>query len=307
MGVAVMIVTSHRHVRTGLVLAAGAALIGFACTHPDEASTSESAQVSSGHPVEPPAEPAPGRVALRVPDRQTIPEGPLGDAIRRGEQIASHTYEELPDHVGNGLHCTSCHLQGGTVANAGPWVGLAAVFPEFRSRSARVNTLEMRINDCFERSLNGTALDPTGVEMAAIVAYITWLSREVPIGHEVEGRGFRRIASPPAPDRERGRALYVERCAVCHGEDGAGRQQPDGSYQFPALWGPRSFNLGAGMARLNTAAAYVRWNMPLGQGGSLSDQQAYDVADYFIHQDRPDFARKAEDWPAGDRPPDARY
>lgn len=261
-----------------------------------------------------PAQPAPApsatghdRVPLRVPDRATIPEGPLGDAIRRGEQLTSHTFEELPDHVGNGLHCTSCHLQGGTVAGAGPWVGLTGVFPEFRSRNAQVNTLEMRVNDCFERSLNGTALDPTSPEMVAIVAYMTWLSRDVPVGHEVEGRGFRRIAEPPTPDRERGRALYATRCAACHGEAGEGRSRPDGGYQFPALWGDRSYNIGAGMARLDTAAAFVRWNMPLGQGGTLTDQEAYDVAAFFIEEPRPDFAAKVGDWPAGGRPRDARY
>lgn len=253
------------------------------------------------------AAPGEGRVPLRVPDRATIPEGPMGDAIRRGEQLVTRTAEELPDHVGNGLHCTSCHLQGGTVAGAAPWVGLAAVFPEFRSRNARINTLEMRVDDCFERSMNGTPLGATSPDMAAIVAYITWLSRDTPIGQEVEGRGFRRIANPPTPDPTHGQQIYAERCAVCHGENGEGRQMPDGGYQFPALWGPRSFNIGAGMARLHTAASYVRWNMPLGQGGTLSEQDSYDVAAYFTQQDRPDFARKGEDWPNGGRPSDARY
>lgn len=244
---------------------------------------------------------------LVVPDRSTLPEGPLGEAILRGEAIVTHTYEALPDHVGNGLHCTSCHLNGGTVADAGPWVGIVGVFPEFRARNAQVNTLEMRVNDCFERSLNGTPLEPTSPEMIAIIAYMTWLSRDVPVGHAIAGRGFRRIESPPTPSAEHGRALYAERCAVCHGDDGAGRPAPDGGYAFPPLWGSRSFNLGAGMSRLHTAAAYVRWNMPLGQGGTLTDQEAYDVAEFFIHQDRPAFARSAEDWPEGGRPSDARY
>lgn len=247
------------------------------------------------------------RVPLVVPDASTIPEGPMGEAIRRGEQLALHTFEELPDHVGNGLHCASCHLQAGRVANAGPWVGITSVFPEYRSRNARVNTLQMRINDCFERSLNGTALDHESADMAAIVAYMTWLSREVPIGHEVEGRGFRRVTEPPTPDRAHGEALYAERCAVCHGADGSGQTGADGAYLFPPLWGPRSYNIGAGMARLDTAAAFVRWNMPLGQGGSLSDQDAYDVAEFFIHGERPDFAGKSEDWLHGGRPRDARY
>ena len=80
-----------------------------------------------------------------------------------------------------------------------------------------------------------------------------------------------------------------------------------GETVFPPLWGPRSFNIGAGMARLNTAAAFVKQNMPLGQGNTLSDQEAYDVALYFTKQPRPDFARKDKDWPKGDKPKDARY
>jgi thiosulfate dehydrogenase len=263
-----------------------------------------------GHDEPPASSPAPAageRWPLVVPDRASIPAGPLGDAIRRGETLVSHTFEELPEHVGNDLHCTSCHLQGGTVADAGPWVGIVGVFPEHRSRNDRITTIEMRINDCFERSLNGTPLEEDGPEMTAIVAYMTWLSQGVPVGTSVEGRGFRRIADPPAPDRAHGEVVYRERCAVCHGEGGEGRANADGGYAFPPLWGPRSFNLGAGMARLNTAAAYVRWNMPLGQGGTLTDREAYDVAEYFIHEARPDFAGAAGDWPRGGRPGDARY
>jgi thiosulfate dehydrogenase len=45
---------------------------------------------------------------------------------------------------------------------------------------------------------------------------------------------------------------------------------------------------------------------PLGQGG-LTDQEAVDVAEYFSHQPRPDFANKHKDWPNGKKPADARY
>ena len=154
--------------------------------------------------------------------------------------------------------------------------------------------------------MNGAALDPASDDMRAVLAYMNWLSRGVPAGQAPPGRGFRRIDPPRAPDRANGQAVYAQRCASCHGADGAG-QAPGGQYLFPALWGPRSYNLGAGLARLDTAAAFVRSNMPLGQGGTLSEQEAYDVADYIIHQDRPDFARKHLDWPNGGRPRDARY
>lgn len=251
----------------------------------------------------PPASPWP----LVAPDPSTIPDGPLGDAIRRGRLLLDRTAQELPDNVGNDLRCTSCHLQGGTVAKAGPWVGITGMFPEYRSRNAAVNTIEDRVNDCFERSLNGAALPPESADLRAIVAYMTWLSQGVPVGVPIDGRGFARIVDQPTPDPANGQVLYGEKCAVCHGASGEGLVGAEGVTVYPALWGDRSFNIGAGMSRLDTAAAFVRWNMPLGQGGSLSDQEATDVAAWFTTQPRPDFAGKGGDWPKGGKPRDARY
>ncbi len=294
-----------RHGHRFAPLALSSALLSIAtiaspgCHRGSERTTTSSPVASSGVADQP--------IPIKAPDERSIPAGSIGDAIRRGKTLVTRTREELPDHVGNGLHCTSCHLEGGARANAGPWVGIPGVFPEYRSRNAKVNVIEERINDCFERSMNGKPLSFGSPEMNAIVAYMSWLSRGVPAGRDVEGRGFKRIKPAPAPNPEHGKEIYLVRCASCHGATGAGLDLPDGGYQFPALWGDRSFNIGAGMARLNTAAAFVRWNMPLGQGGVLSDQDAYDVAEYFIRQQRPDFARKAEDWPKGDKPADARY
>jgi thiosulfate dehydrogenase len=125
----------------------------------------------------------------------------------------------------------------------------------------------------------------------------------------MDGRGFKRIKLPdPARvDPARGSQLYAEKCSACHGIDGQGQTAADGAYLFPALWGPKSFNIGAGMARLGNAAAFTKSNMPLGSGNSLSDQDAIDIAAYFTRQPRPDFAAKSQDWPKGDKPADARY
>ena len=191
--------------------------------------------------------------------------------------------------------------------SAAPWVGIYSVFPEYRSRSGAVNSLQERINDCFIRSLNGKPLPPGSPEMQAVVAYMAWLSKGVPTGVDVEGRGFRRIQSDHVPDPARGKIVFAEKCATCHGAEGQGVQGADGAYAFPALWGERSFNLGAGMARLGNASAFVKWNMPLGQGGSLSDADALDVAAFFTRQPRPDYADKDKDWPKGGKPADARY
>ncbi|MDP2309862.1 MAG: c-type cytochrome [Pseudomonadota bacterium] len=292
-----------------LALAAGVGgwVVGGSGTTPPAAVAPVEAAATAGASTAPPVPEKPKAWPLEAPDPATIPEGPVGDAVRRGQALVSRTREELPEHVGNGLHCTSCHLEGGTVANAGPWIGITGVFPEFRTRNAKVNVLQDRVNDCFERSMDGKPLPADSEEMTAIVAYMTWLSEGVPSGVPIEGRGFARIKEPPTPDPEHGKALYGERCVACHGAEGAGLEGPDAAYVYPALWGNRSFNIAAGMSRLDTAAAFVRWNMPLGQGGTLTDQEAYDLAAYFTTQPRPDFARKGEDWPNGGKPRDARY
>ena len=236
-----------------------------------------------------------------------LPAGPMGEAIELGRRILVKTPENAPQYAGNALNCTSCHLDAGRTAWAAPWVGIWGVFPEFRSRNARVNSLQDRVADCFERSLAGSRPPADSPEMIAILAYMQWISRDVPTGKSVTGRGFSRIKATRTPDPEHGRAVYAEKCAACHGPDGEGMFGATGETVFPPLWGLRSFSIGAGMARLDTAAAFVKANMPLGQGGSLSDDDAYDVAAFFTRQPRPDFARKHLDWPKGGKPKDARY
>ena len=235
------------------------------------------------------------------------PDGPVGEAIALGRRILTHTPANAPAYSGNALNCTSCHLDSGRTPWAAPWVGIWGVFPEYRSRNAKVNALQDRINDCFERSLNGRPLPLASQEMIGILAYMQSLSREVPTGKSVAGRGFLRIKSPQPPDPVRGALIYAQQCALCHGDAGQGTVAPSGEIIYPPLWGPQSFNIGAGMARLNTAAAFVKASMPLGQGGSLGDQEAFDVAVFFTRQPRPDFAGKLEDWPTGGKPDDARY
>jgi thiosulfate dehydrogenase len=232
------------------------------------------------------------------PAANTVPPGPLGDAIRFGRKAAEQTSA--------GLSCTSCHMHGARTPNAAPWVGLWGVYPEYEARSGRVITLADRINECFRRSMNGKPLPLDSVAMRGLLSYIWWLSKDVPTSVPVAGRGFQSIEAPHPADPVKGRTLYTEKCAACHGASGQGVTGAGGQVVFPALWGSRSFNIGAGMARLDTAAAFVKAKMPLG-GVALTDQEAYDVAAYFTRQPRPDFKAKKGDWPNGDKPKDARY
>ena len=251
-----------------------------------------------------------GQVAAQAvfnpPPESSIPAGPKGVAIQEGRKLLTETHQRLPNNVGNGLNCTSCHLAGGTTANASPWVGIWGVFPEYRSRSGKLISLQERVNDCFERSMNGKALPFASTEMTNILAYMQWLSTDVPTGMNVKGRGFGPLDQKLTADAGKGKEVYATKCASCHGAEGAGLKNPAGAYVFPPVWGRDSFNDGAGMARTYTAAAFVKHNMPLGQGGSLTDQEALDVAEYFTHQPRPVYSGKAGDWPKGDKPKDAR-
>jgi thiosulfate dehydrogenase len=249
---------------------------------------------------------APRTVPLSPPALAAIPTGPLGDAIRYGQRIMTDTQATAKIYVGNGLNCTNCHLDRGRTAYAAPLVGLTGLFPEYRSRRGSVESLEDRINDCFLRSMNGKSLPANSREMIGLLSYISWLSQGVPTGSEVEGRGFRDIRAPSSADASRGKAVYVAKCSVCHGADGQGIKAGANKYVFPPLWGAQSFNVGAGMARLSVAAAFVQAKMPLGNAGTLTDQEAYDVAAYFTTQPRPDFVGKKNDWPKGSRPADTR-
>lgn len=250
-------------------------------------------------------------VPLVIPSATSLPAGEMGASILRGRAYLTKTGELLPAFVGNGLTCKNCHLgndtEVGVIADAGPWVGVVASFPQYRGRDGRVSILEQRINSCFERSLNGKPLPLDHPAMVDMVAYMTWLSQGVPVGAAVVGQGMSQLELARAPDTTRGAALYQAKCLACHGVAGAGLPGPDGGYVFPPLWGPQSFNIAAGMARHFTAAGFIKHNMPLGQGNSLSDDEAWDVAAYVITQERPDFPGKTHDWPGGDRPKDARY
>lgn len=244
---------------------------------------------------------APLASSFAPPDLATIPATPEGDLVRLGFRLVTDTKREAGSYVGNNLTCSNCHLDAGRRLGAAPFVGVTHFYPEYRARNARVNTLEDRLNDCFERSLNGRPLPRGSREQRALVAYLTWLSRGVTKEAARSWRGLRRIAAPRRPDPARGRALFADRCAGCHGGDGGG------TVMGPPVWGAGSYNIGAGLARVGLAAAFIKANMPLGQGGTLTDEDAYNLAAFINSQPRPDFARKAADWPKGGKPADVPY
>ncbi|QYA27072.1 c-type cytochrome [Gramella sp. MT6] len=195
-------------------------------------------------------------------------------------------------YSGNNLACNNCHLNAGTKSYSGMLIGVNKRFPQFRGRENKIGSLEERINGCMERSMNGKELPPNGKEMKAFLAYMDWLSRYAPEDGKVEGMGYARIEIPNrAVDLQKGELLFLKKCASCHGEDGQGialKNSP--GYLYPPLWGEDTYNTGAGMTRVITAAEFIKANMPYGvtyEKPELTDEESYDLAGYINHKDRP--------------------
>ncbi len=196
--------------------------------------------------------------------------------------------------AGNNLSCTNCHLNGGTLSGSASWIGITKRFPQFGGRANKIGTLEERINGCMERSMNGKKIPEKDPKMKAIVAYMDWLGEELPKVNTEDFAGYPSIVIPNTEvDLGLGKEIYLRECTVCHGEEGKGIRyaSPKKGYQYPPLWGEDSYNNGAGMHRVITAAAFIKNNMPYLQSRwdkpKLTDEEAFHVAGYINHFSRP--------------------
>jgi thiosulfate dehydrogenase len=248
-----------------------------------------------------------------VPEVGALPNDAYGQMVRRGRDLITATYAhigpEVPDpskrYAGNNLACTNCHLSAGTKKFGLPLFGLYWEFPQYDRRTGEQISLEDRLNSCMTRSMNGRPLPPEAPEMQAMVGYIRFLTTGVPPGQTVPGHGAGKMPElARAADPARGKDVYVRACSFCHGPNGQGirRSLPstDLGYMVPPLWGNDSFNDGAGMARLITAANFVHFNMPHGAdylNPQLSPEDAWDVAAYMLSQPRPPKSGLDRDFP----------
>lgn len=210
----------------------------------------------------------------------------------RGRAILTAFRDSLPEYSGNGLRCTSCHLDDGKRPTALPWLGSAARYPQYRARPGIEEPMTERVNECIARSLAGRMIPEDGSAMRDILAYFETLRSEA------------RPAAPAtvtlAGNEGRGRQVYTASCARCHGANGEG-------LVAPAVWGENSYSIGAGMARQYVFATFVHANMPYDSAGVLSQQESADVAAFVLSQPRPDHPGKERDWPKGDPPADVAY
>ena len=259
-----------------------------------------------------------------APSLDKLPKDAYGELVRYGHELTTRTFAVIGPEVqersmrfaGNNLACTSCHQNDATKPYAMPWVGVSATFPQYRAREDAISSVEERVNGCMERSMNGKALPFESREMKAFAAYIHYMSRGVPVGAKVEGAGAKQIKVPDRrADLSAGEAVYARNCAACHGVDGQGQRRGTvgdaEGYVFPPLWGKDTFNNGAGMNRMLTAAAFIKHNMPQGtthMAPVLSDDEAFDVAGYVLSKPRPIKAGLENDFPARwNKPVDAAF
>lgn len=268
------------------------------------------------------------------PGWDKLPAGEFGEKVVRGHNYFVDTQSLAPRFVGNGLNCINCHMDAGKKENAAPLWAAYMSYPAYRKKNNKINAYQERLQGCFMYSMNGTPPPTDDPVLVDLSAYAYWLAQgtltgadfapadmAVPTDAELlkggkrddfpfmqayldaggsaepalPGRGYPTIDEPAqTPDIARGKVVYEQECSVCHGANGEGQQVND-RYVFPPLWGPDTYNWGAGMQRVNTAAYFIKRNMPLGQPGKLTDQQAWDVAMYLDTRERPQDPRNQGD------------
>jgi thiosulfate dehydrogenase len=242
-----------------------------------------------------------GPIDYTPPSDSLIPRDQLGASIRRGLALITHTTDSLPAFAPGNIQCSNCHIDAGRRRDAAALIGVYARFPKYMDRTGAVIPVEDRVNYCFTRSLAGTRIPNDSREMQDIVVYLSFISKGLPVGAHVKGEGMPTL-TPLIGDSARGAAIFATTCTPCHGLDGQGKPPA-----FPALWGPRSYSIGASMAREERAATFIRHFMPQNKPGTLIDQQAYDVSAFINSHPRPDSPGKEKDWPAGGAPRDVPY
>lgn len=241
-----------------------------------------------------------------APDTNTITNDAQGKLINYGRSLIANTAYYLGPkgsvkHMSNGMNCQNCHLDAGTKPFGNNYSGVASTYPKFRERSGASENIYKRVNDCFERSLNGSGLDSLSKEMQAIKAYLVWLGKDVKKGDKPNGAGLTKLAFlNRAADPIKGKLVYIAKCQLCHSDNGEGKMNPNNiTYQYPPLWGKSSYNIGAGLYRLTKFAGYVKSNMPLGatyDNPQLTDEEAWDIAAFVNSQQRP-LKDLHKDWP----------
>ena len=141
------------------------------------------------------------------------------------ELLGPHNPDPKMRYSGSGLSCGSCHLGTGMEPGTLNLLQATEHYPRFSARVGGMTDIEDRVNECMQRSMNGRALPMDSPEMIALASYI----RSLGARNATMGASLRKAKEPPAfktPDRvadlKAGKQVFSDRCAICHGTDGAG-------------------------------------------------------------------------------------
>jgi thiosulfate dehydrogenase len=227
------------------------------------------------------------KLTFTPPPDDKIPDNEFGKMVRFGRAVFEDTQHNAKEFTGNALQCANCHIDGGRLANAAPLWAAYVAFPTYRSKNGHVNTFQERMQGCFIYSMNGKEPPLNNKVLVALESYAYFLATGAPTGANLPGRGYPRLPKPAKLDYAHGQQVYAQKCALCHGPNGQGQSAADGTVVFPPLWGPRSYNWGAGMSSIDAAAGFAKANMPLSEGNTLTDEEAWDAATYIDSQERP--------------------
>ena len=249
---------------------------------------------------------APKEEEWKAPDTASIPLDEHGFAIRYGRDLIANTSKYFGPKgsvaaITNGMNCQNCHVEAGSAPFGNSFGGVAAMYPLYRPRSGRIESIEFRVNDCLQRSMNGKAIDSLSKEMKAMVAYLQWIGKDVPKKTKPASAGTIELKIlDRAADPSKGAAIFLAKCQVCHGANGQGQYNADSTaFVYPPLWGKHSFNTGSGMYRLSRFSGFVKYNMPFKTADpnmKLTDEEAWDVAAYVNSKPRPE-KPFTQDWP----------
>ncbi|MGB3018493.1 MAG: c-type cytochrome [Ignavibacteria bacterium] len=255
----------------------------------------------------------------KYPDMSQVPKTPAGDMIKFGKELISHTnvhigpYAENPARrfAGNNLVCSNCHIDAGTRPNTLGFVGTYLLYPAYSGRVDTIISIRQRINECMVRSMNGRPLPFESYEMNCLVAYYQWISIDVipQVGEKYDALKKLKFMDRAA-DPNLGRAVYNRKCNTCHAENGAGAYlsgEMEKGFDIPSVWGIDSYNIGAGMYSLITAAEFVKQKMPY-YNANLTDEESWDVAAYLVSKPHPFMAGLEKDFPdLNEKPIDCPY
>jgi len=204
---------------------------------------------------------------------------------------------------GNQTSCDHCHQgigdkqtaagvpQTGSLSLAASWV-MADMYDQF---TGILLPYEMRQMQCYINSSNGYKPNVADDLIRDVTAYSRFLAAALDrrFGNRYEEQGIDEVTASSTmkrgDDYVRGAALYNEKCARCHGPQGLGTVA-DGKVLFPAVAGPNAFNT---QSRNNFSfvstilPGFICRNMPLGEEGTLSNQDCRDIGFYVSNMPRP--------------------